>query len=176
MKYPVRFFVIILITICFNIAKANESTSIVYINMDKVMKQSIVGKSLIEQIEKIHFSNIKEFKKIEDTIKSEELSIVSQKNILSDEEFSKKINLLKVKVNEYKKNRKNKIDAVSQKKVDATTKFFKILNPILTDYSKNNGISIILRKKDIVIAKSDLDITSEIIELVDSKIKKIDLN
>ena len=176
MKYHVRFFVIILITFCITIAKANEFSSIVYINMDKVMKTSTAGKSIIEQLEKIHQSNIAEFKTIEDSLKSEETSIMSQKNILSEEEFTKKINLLKKKVSDYKKSRKIKIDLVSKKKVDATTKFFEILNPILTNYSKNNSISIILRKKDIVIAKSDLDITDKIIELVNLKIKKISLN
>ena len=176
MKYHVKFFVIILITFCTTIAKANESSSIVYINMDKVMKKSAAGKSLIKQLDKIHQSNIMEFKKIEDSLKSEESSLMSQKNILSEEEFAKKINLLKKNISDYKKNRKIKIDLVAKKKVDATTKFFEILSPILTDYSKNNSISIILRKKDIVIAKSDLDITDKIIELVNSKIKKISLN
>ena len=88
----------------------------------------------------------------------------------------KKLTRLKKKISDYKKNRKIKIDSVSKKKVDATTKFFEILNPILADYSKENSISIILRKKDIVIAKSDLDITDSIIELVNSKVKKISLN
>lgn len=176
MKYNVRFFVIILITFCITIAKANDFSSIVYINMDKVMKKSAAGKSLIEQLEKIHLSNIAEFKKIEESLKSEESSIMSQKNILSEDEFAKKINSLKEKINDYKKNRKIKIDLVSKKKVDATTKFYEVLNPILTNYSKNNSISIILRKEDIVIAKSDLDITEKIIELVNLKIKKISLN
>ena len=85
MKYPVRFFVIILIAFCITISRANETSSIVYINMDKVMSESIAGKSLIEQLEKIHKSNIAEFKKIEDFLKLEESSILSQKNILSGE-------------------------------------------------------------------------------------------
>ena len=161
MKYPVRFFVIILTTLCITISKANETSSIVYINMDKVMNESIVGKSLIEQLEKIHKSNIAEFKKIEDSLQLEESSVLSQKNILSGEEFGKKINSLKKKINDYKENRKQKIDSVSKKKVEANTKLFEILNPILADYSKKNDISIILRKKDIVIAKSDLDITDK---------------
>ncbi|HJN84480.1 MAG TPA: OmpH family outer membrane protein [Candidatus Pelagibacter bacterium] len=176
MKYHVRFFVIILITFCFTVVKANESTSVVYIDMDIVMKKSIAGKSLIEHVNKIHISNINEFKKIEESIKSEESSIMSQKNILSEEEFSKKINSLKKKINDYKKNRKIKIDFVSKKKAEATTKFFEILNPILADYSKKKNISIILRKKTIIIAKSDLDITNKIIELMNLKIKKINLN
>ena len=176
MKYPVRFFVIILTTLCITISRANETSSIVYINMDKVMSESIAGKSLIEQLEKIHKSNIAEFKKIEDSLQLEESSVLSQKNILSGEEFGKKINSLKKKINDYKENRKQKIDSVSKKKVEANTKLFEILNPILADYSKKNDISIILRKKDIVIAKSDLDITDKIIGLINSKVKKINLN
>ena len=97
MKYPVSFFVIILITFCTTISKANEFSSIVFINMDKVMNKSYAGKSLIEQLEIIHQSNIEEFKKIEDSLKSDESSIMSQKNILSEEEFAKKINSLKKK-------------------------------------------------------------------------------
>ena len=103
MKYHVKFFVIILITFCTTIVKANESSSIVYINMDKVMKKSAAGKSLIEQLDKIHQTNIMEFKKIEDSLKSEESSLMSQKNILSEEEFAKKINSLKKSINDYKK-------------------------------------------------------------------------
>ena len=53
-----------------------------------------------KQLEKIHKSNIEEFKKIEDFLKLEESSILSQKNILSGEEFDKRINSLKKKINE----------------------------------------------------------------------------
>ena len=176
MKYPVKFFVIILITYYFNISHADESSSIVYINMEKVMNKSLAGKSLIEQLDKMHQLNIEEFKIAEDSIKSEENKIMSQKNLLSEEEFNKKISSLKKKINNYKKNRKAKIDNVTKMKVDATNKFFEKLNPILADYSKKNNISIILRRKDIVIAKTDLDITDKIIVLIDSSIKKIDLN
>ena len=60
MKYLVKFFVIILITFCFNTLKA-ENISIVYINMDKVMNETSAGKSLKDQLEKIHKENISEF-------------------------------------------------------------------------------------------------------------------
>ena len=63
-----------------------------------------------------------------------------------------------------------------KKKVEGTAKLMKEIEPILTDFSKKNSISIILKKKDIVIAKTELDITNEIIKLVDSKVKEIVLN
>ena len=144
--------------------------------MDKVFNESLAGKSIIDQLEKVHKVNLNEFEKIEKDLKEKEENILSQKNILSKEEDDKKIFLLKKEINNYKENRKEKINFVSKKKIDGTKKLLKEINPILADYSNKKNISVILRKKDIVIAKTDLDITNEIIELVNSKVKKINLN
>ena len=153
-----------------------ENLSIVYIDMDKTLNQTIVGKSLNSQLEEIHKANIDELKKIEENLNEEELLILSQKNILSNDDYNKKINLFNQKLNDYKKKRQEKIDSVTKKKMEATVNLLKTINPILSDYSKKNGISIILGKKDIVLARTDLDITNQIIEAVDLKIKKINLN
>ena len=48
MKYLVRFFVIILITICTTTSKS-ENLSVAFIDMDKVMNETIAGKSIVEQ-------------------------------------------------------------------------------------------------------------------------------
>ena len=175
MKYLVKFFVIILITFCVNISHGDDLL-IVYINMDNVMNKTIAGKSLQEQLDKIHKKNISDFKKIEEILKKQESSILSQKNILTNEEYIKKIDLLKKNVSEYKKNRQEKINIVTKKRVEATSKFFDKVTPILSEYSEKNGISVILRKEDIVLARTNLDITSKIIDIVDSKVKEIDLN
>ena len=175
MKYLVKFFVIILITFCVNISHAADLL-IVYINMNKVMNETIAGKSLQEQIDKIHEKNISDFKKVEEKLKKQESSILSQKNILTNEEYMKKIDLLKKNVSEYKKNRQEKINIVTKKRVEATSKFFDKVTPILSEYSEKNGISVILRKEDIVLARTNLDITSKIIDIVNSKVKEIDLN
>ena len=175
MKYPVNFFVILLLFFCVNISKADD-LPIVYINMDKVMNETVAGKSLQNQIDQIHEINISEFKKIEENLKKEETSILSQKNILTNDEYLKKIDLLKKKVNDYKKNRQEKINTITKKRVEATSKFFDKITPILSDYSEKNGISIILRKKDIVLARTSLDITKEIIDIVDTQVKVINLN
>ena len=177
MKYPVRIFVIIIITFYTIVLKAEDkSSAIVYINMEKVMNETNVGKSIKDQLEKIHKTNITEFNQIESDLKNEEQKIFSQKNILSQDEYNKKVNIFKSKLDNYRKDRKNKIDYITKKRVEATKKILEEITPILENYSKSNDISIILRKKDIVIAKTKLDITDEIIELVNSKVKKINLN
>ena len=135
MKHLVSFFVIILITFSFNNAKS-EDLLVAYINMEKVMNETIAGKSLIQQLEKIHNKNIAEFNKTEENLKKQESSILSQKNILSEEEYKIKVNMLKDKISLYNKKRKEKIDSVAKKKIEATASLLKEINPILADYSK----------------------------------------
>ena len=51
-----------------------------------------------------------------------------------------------------------------------TIKLLEAINPILTEYSTKNSISIMLQKKNIVIGDTRLDITSKILEIINTKI------
>ena len=51
----------------------------------------------------------------------------------------------------------------------------KIIQPILTEYIDKNNISILLDKKNILIGKNELDITQDIIILLNKEINKMEL-
>jgi len=51
----------------------------------------------------------------------------------------------------------------------------KIINEILAEYSTKNKISLIMKKKNIIIGKTELDITKNILSLLNDKIKKVEL-
>ena len=174
MKYLVKIFVIIIFLFCNNLSYAENL--IVYIDMEKILNESKSGMSINKQLEKIHKMNIKEFKKIEDELKKKEESIIAQKNILSKEDYAKKIKILREDTNSYRKNRQEKINLLTKKRIESSTKLLSIINPILSDYSKANNISIILQKKNVVLAKTDLNITNKIIDILNSKIESINLN
>ena len=174
MKYPVKIFVIIIFLFCNNLSYAENL--IVYIDMEKILNESKSGISINKQLEKIHKMNIKEFKKIEDELKKKEESIIAQKNILSKEDYTKKIKILRDNTNNYRKNRQEKINLLTKKRMESSAKLLSIINPILSDYSKVNNISIILQKKNVVLAKTDLNITNKIINILNSKIESINLN
>ena len=174
MKYPVKIFVIIIFLFCNNLSYAENL--IVYIDMEKILNESKSGMSINKQLEKIHKMNIKEFKKIEDELKKKEESIIAQKNILSKEDYTKKIKILRDNANNYRKNRQEKINLLTKKRMESSSKLLSIINPILSDYSKANNISIILQKKNVVLAKTDLNITNKIINILNSKIESINLN
>ena len=144
--------------------------------MDKIMLQSKAGKSITIQLEKLHKNNITTFKQKEEELKNKETSIVSQKNVLSNEEFETKINLLRKEANEYRIKRRDLINSLTEKRVEAQNKLIKTLNPILADYSKKNSISMIIQKKNIIIGKSELEITDDILKILDNSLNTFDLN
>ena len=174
MKYCVRFFFVIFI-IFYSSSSYSESL-IAFLDMNKIMLQSKAGKSITVELEKLHKNNITTFKQKEEELKNKETSIVSQKNVLSNEEFEKKINSLREEANEYRIKRRDSIDSLTKKRVDAQNKLINVINPILADYSKKNSISMIIQKKNIIIGKSELEITDDILEILDKSLKTIDLN
>ena len=171
MKNIIIFFTLILL-----FTKANSQESVVYVDIDYIMTNSKVGKSLNSQIEKTHKNNISFFEKKENELKKNEQDIIKQKNIIDKSEFQKKINELRDKASEYTTLRKEKIDKVTKQRLTATGKIIKELKPILAQYADENSISIIIQKKNIIIGKSNLDITPQILSLLDKKISKIKLD
>ena len=167
------FFIIFFLTFSTNIFAQDK---IVYLDVNRLLNESEAGKYLNSELNKINNSNIEEFKKIETTIKSEEENILKQKNILKTEEFNSKVDELRDKYKSYQDLKNNKNEEINKIRNDAGSKILKIINEILSDYSTDKEISLIIEKKNIVIGKTQLDITEDILKLLNKKIKKIEIN
>ena len=154
----------------------NLKNQIVYINMEKLFNESIVGISFNEKISKLNQSNQEKIKNLEEEIKTEDNNINSKKNILSEEELKNKINDLNEKIKRYQAILKKNQDDINKKKIDGSNIILNNLKPILSEYSKKNSISMVLQKQNVVIGKKELDITEDIIKILNEKIKKIDIN
>jgi len=155
---------------------ASSSELIAFLDMDFIMNKSKAGVQITEELSKNHKVNIEKFKKQEDALKEEEKKIIAQKNILEKTEFEKKIVTLREKANKYRIERRNIIDNLTKKKIQATAKLLDQIRPILAEYSADKSISLINKKKNIIIGKSELDITKDVLSIVDKKISKININ
>ena len=153
-----------------------SSERVVYLDVEKIMQSSIAGKSIIAQLKSKQESSVNKFKKKEKDIIEQEKKLISQKNVLSKEEFGKKIKDLRNEISNYQKERNRVFNEITKSRVRASAKLIKKLNPILEDYSKKNSIKMIMQKKHIVIGKKDDDITKDILELVNQKVKNIKID
>ena len=153
-----------------------SSEKIVYLDVERIMQQSIAGKSIIAQLKKKRESLISKFKKKEKEILDNEKKLIAQKNVLSKEEFESKIIELRKDISNYQKDRNKTLNEITKSRVKASTKLINKLSPILEEYSKKNSIRIIIQKKNIVMGKKEDDITNDILELVNQNVKNIKLD
>ena len=159
----------------FNIALP-EDLKIVYVDIDKIINESTAGKNILKQIKNINSKNTSKFKKKELELIEVEKKIISKKNVVSKEDFEKQATALNIDVANFKKEINISRNDLSKKRLKATKKILNVLNPILSEYSTKNSISLIIQKKNIIIGKSELDVTNQILDLVNAKIKSVKLN
>ena len=157
----------------FFINSVNSEQNIAFINMDKVISTSNAGSSILKQLTDLNNKNLQFLKNEEKKFKKKETKLISQKNIISEADFQNKVNELKSEIKNYNQNRDKMINEFNKLKVDNTNNLLKLINPILLKFSDDKEISIVLQKKDLVVAKTELDITEEIIEIVNKEVKEI---
>ena len=145
---------------------------IAFINMDKVISTSKSGSSILKQLTDLNKKNLKFLKDEEKKFQEKETKLISQKNIISETDFKKKVNELKSEIKNYNQNRNKMLADFNNLKIDNTNKLLKLINPILVKFSNDKEISIILQKKDLVVAKTELDITNEVIKIINSEVKE----
>jgi len=173
MKHFVKFFVVTFFLFICTQAIAEEN--IVYIDMKHILNNSKAGKGAQDFLQKTFKEKQKKYANMEKALKKEEEDLLSQKTVLSKEDFTKKMNNLRKKVIDYQAERRASLEKISQQKADARSALLKKLDPILTSYIKENNISMILDKKNVLLGNAELDITKTITEKLNKELPSLNL-
>ena len=168
------FFIIFLIILKFEIATANEK--IAFIDLNFIINNSVAGDSINTLIKDLSKKKNKEFKATENEIKKDENELISKKNIIDESIYNEKVNEIKLRINDYKLERQKFNKDLNEKKIKYNNFLLEKLNPIISNYVEKNSITIVLPKKMIIIGKKDLDITKQILEILDKSVQKIKFN
>ena len=148
---------------------------VVYLDVNYLLSESKVGIYVNSNLKKISDENNKLFKNFEAELKSDEENLLTQQNILKKKDYDKKISELRNKFKSYQEKKNNKNKDLSLLRNNAGKIILKNINEIMTEYSKNNSISLVIQKQSIIIGKSELDVTNDILELLNKKIYKLEL-
>ena len=168
MKYTkVILFLILYFFLNINIAKSNTST--VFIDIDFILNNSILGKQILLDLEELNKKNIDNIKEKENTLKIKRDKINSQKNILSKEQIEKDIVLLNEEFKKYNIEKNNLLNDFKNQKKQKLDNFLKKINPLIQEYMKKNSIDIILDQRQIFIGNVNKDITEKILNIVNQK-------
>ena len=153
-----------------NPSKSEEK--IVFIDLDKIILISNPGSSILKQLNEINIINLTFFKNEEKKFKDKENKLISQKNIISEDNFKIKVNVLKSEIKNYNVKKNKMTKDFNRLKVNNTNIFLKLINPILTKFIDDKDIDVVLQKKSLVIGKVKLDITEEVIKIINLEVKE----
>lgn len=163
--------ILLLLFILTNIS--NSSEKLAFVDVDFIINSSEIGKKLNKSFnEKINKENIK-LKNKEKELKTKEETILKQKNVLSEKELNNLLNELRVEIENFRNERASTNNKLRDLKLKETNSLVTSLNNILANYAEKNSISLIIQKKNIVIGKTELDITKDVLEIFNSEVKSI---
>ena len=146
---------------------------IVFIDINYIFVNSSAGKKINQQIQEKRKKNNDTFNEFKKKVESDKKKLSTQKNVIAKDEYEKKIFELEKKIKDYNLDIRKKNDELLALRNKARLEFLKNLNVIVQEFSKENSVSMVLKKDNIFIGKKNLDVTSNILALFDKKIKKI---
>ena len=174
MKYFVKFIVVTFFVLICTYSQAEQKT--VYLDMKYILNNCKAGKAAQDYLAKSFKDNQKQFQSTEKKLKEQETDLLAKKDDLSKEDYKKEADSLRKQVLEYQTSRRASVEKFAKQRQDARNKLLKEITPILETYTKENGISIVIDKKNLVMGDSDLDITKLVIEKLNIALPSIKLN
>jgi Skp family chaperone for outer membrane proteins len=160
-----KIFISLILSFFLYSTSAFSQGTIAFIDLNYIYSNSKTGKKIIKEIDNKQSKINKDFKDYQNKLDKEKDDLLSKKNVLEKEEFKKRINELENNLIKYQqeisKKNKNLLDFRNKSKND----FAISLRSTLETYAKENKISLILRKEQLLLGESGLDITKEILEL-----------
>ncbi len=147
-----------------------------YLDFKFILNQSEAGKKAQTFLKNKLDKGIKSLKTKESKLQEEEKKIIQQKKVITPEEYKKKVSELRSKVSKLQTERNALLNSVSKQRTKARNELLKSLNPIVKDFMKQKNIRMVIDKKNILLADESLDITKEIIGLLNKKLKSIKLD
>ena len=146
-----------------------------YIDFKFILNESNAGKKAQDHLKNKFNKGIENIDKKKKSLQEEERKIIDQKKLIKPEEYKEKVNKLRTKVQSLQKERNQLLETVSKQRNKAKTELLKALNPIISNYMKEKKIRMVIDKKNLLLADDALDITKDIINLLNKNLKLLNL-
>ena len=166
----VKKFFLFLILFFLSLTYSFSSEKIAFIDIDYILNNSNLGKIIIIELEEKNKKNIQTLSKKEQNLKKKKEDINKTKNISSKEQLEKDIANFNQEIEKYRSEKDkvlNEFKLLKEKKLD---NFLRKINPLIQEYMKTNSIDVLLEKKQIFIGSSSINITDDIIELINKNL------
>ena len=168
--YILKKFIFIFIFFFLSLTYSFSSEKIAFIDIDYILNNSNLGKIIIIELEEKNKNNIQTLSKKEQNLKKKKEDINKTKNISSKEQLEMDIANFNQEIEKYRSEKDKVLNEFKLLKETKLDNFLKKINPLIQEYMKNNSIGVLLEKKQIFIGSSSINITDDIIELINKNL------
>ena len=173
MNHIIKFFAVTLFL--FVSANSFAEQKVVVLDLKLVLNTSKAGKGAQDYLQKSFKDNQKKFTDMENKLKKDENDLLNQKANITKEEYIKKSDNLRKKVIDYQSQRRSSLDKIAKQRAEARKALLEKITPILDNYIKENNVSIVIDKKNVIGGDATLDITDVIIEKLNKELPSLNL-
>ena len=150
---------------------SSNSKETAFIDIDYVIANSNIGKKVLENIDKLDKKNIENLKKKNKSLKELEITIKNKKNVISEQAYKEEVESFKKKVQKFNDEKNQLVINFNDFKRKEIENIFKQISPIIDDYMKENSVSILLDSKNIFMGSKKSNLTEDILNKINQKIK-----
>ena len=144
---------------------------IFFLFQNYVFKNSNAGKKISKNSINKKEALIKEKNKIEAKLEKQKNDIMSKRNVLDKKDFEEKVISHQNQVKEHQIKINQDLKKVNDKFIKDNIELKKEIDKLLIEYSKENSIDLIVNKNSIVVSNTKIDMTMQILEIINNKIK-----
>ena len=156
-----------LLVLPINLSSASEKTAMIDINY--IIQNSNIGKNALKNIEDLNKKNISYLEKKNKNLKDLETKIKNKKNIISKEEFNNEVKDFQQKVQVFTEEKDKIVKDFKKFQKNELEKVFELLNPIISNYMKQNSVNILIDSKNVFMTNEDSNLTEVILKKVNNE-------
>jgi outer membrane protein len=145
------------------------------VDWDLVMNESKAGKSARGQLEKQAAAFKEEYKKQRKAFDASEAKLQAQQKSLSDAELKQKVDELNAQGAKIEKALSQQDKALDANYKKAREQIGTALTGVVSDIAKKRGLTLVLKKSDVVVFAQEYDITDDAMKQLDAKLPSIKL-
>ena len=134
-----------------------------FIDFKYVLNESVAGKKAQKDLKSQLEKGLEQLKSKEKKVQEDEKKIIQQK----------KVKALRSEVSKLQTERQKLLNSVAKKRAKAKSELLKNVNPLIEQYMKEKNIKMVIDKRSLLVANKELDITKDITNLLNGKLKSI---
>jgi len=156
--------------------KHNFEVRIAVVDVQSILENSIAITGVRKAIDVIS-QDIQKYLSIKELeFKTIEEELVKKRGILSEESFEREFNSFNKKVSDAQKEMQTRKAKLEQAHAGAISKVHEVTMEIINELARKYNFNIALPSSQVLFATSDLNITSEVISLLNNRLKNVKVN